>query len=339
MEHKMEKELTELFMKIGECGDWPKYFESPETLKEKISCYSSKLMNEYDPGGTAWDFQLKLISWLKNVDNIQNKYLLLNSLSYFTFFNRRQCIALYREALYGPTVRWLIDIGEHDITDPQLNDRINESIRQTCFSAATDSMNISDFRHACDLSSDSSKTWRTYLNPEDSAEQRNAKAEACKKDLCDTGYKQIVVLEDFVGTGMQTDDVIDFLGSFQEWPILFIPLLVCPQGSSAISRHLSEKGYHHIKYKPVSVLPWELILAEDRPEGSEPYPLLGELKEFAKGIHEKVIGSDNSGGFGYLGCGGIGALFAKYTNCPDNTLPLYHNDNRQWKPLFLRIGR
>jgi hypothetical protein len=340
MEHKMEKELTELFMKIGECGDWPKYFESPETLKEKIACYSSKLMNEYDSGGLVWDFQLKLIKWLKNVDDIKDKYLLINSLSYFTFFNSDQCKALYREALSGPTIRWLIDIEKYDITDKLLNDKLSESINLTCFSAATDSMSMETFRHVCKPVNTISQTWLAYAERGDNEEKRNREVQLCENQLRETGYKQIVVLEDFVGSGSQIKNVLDFLGCFQEWPILFIPLLVCPQGNSAISKHLSENKFHHITYEPLSVLPWELILADERPADSTLYPpLLGELKKFAEAIHKKVVGLEGAEALNYLGFGKVGALFAKYTNCPDNTLRLYHNKSDLWEPLFLRRDR
>ena len=337
----MEQSLIDIFLEIGERSDWGEHFESPEILRARIECYSSKLMHTYDPHYTVWDFQIQLLKWLNNADSIEDKYLLINSLSYFTFFNRDQCAALYREALYGPTIRWLIDIENYDITDIHLNDRIKKSIRQTFFSAATDSMNISDFRHTCGLSG-SPLIWRAYVNKKDTEKEIITKVASCKKDLRDGKYKQIVVLDDFIGSGDQTEGVIDFLGHFQEWRILFIPLLVCPQGNEAIIKHLKDKTYHHISYEPVSVLPWELILSDKRPLDSKPYPrLLAELKAFAEAIHERVIGQNKTTPqkTEYLGYKSNGALFAKFTNCPNNTLPMYHKKSDCWEPLFLRSDR
>jgi hypothetical protein len=101
---------------------------------------------------------------------------------------------------------------------------------------------------------------------------------------------------------------------------------------------LRTKKYDHISYEPISMLPWELILTDDRPVDSNNLPLLlADFKEFAKKIHTRVIGTDIHGSSGYLGYKDTGALFAKYTNCPDNTLPLYHEkENKQWSPLFPR---
>jgi len=331
----MEEKLIDIFTKIGERSKWPKYFDDSETLRKKIECYSSRLMNIYDSGGTAWDFQHQLIKWLNNVDSIKNKYLLINSLSYFTFFNRGQFIALCREALCGPTVKWLIDIENYDITDPLLNSQINQSISLTLFSAATDSMSINDFRHACKPMTvkTTGQTWLDYIKHIDSEEEKKVKAQSYQKLLHNKGYKRIVVLEDFVGTGNQIKNILDFLGCFKKWPILVIPLLVCPQGNSAIPKHLRKRGYDHISYEPVSILPWELILADKRPKDSMLYsPLLTELKKFARITHEKL-------GIGYLGYKKVGALCAKYANCPNNTLPLYHNKSDKWEPLFERSDR
>ena len=335
----MEPGLVDIFLEIGKRGNWGKGFEKPEELSARIECYSKKLMNEFDTH-SVWRFQLQLINWLENVNKLKDKYLLLNSLSYFTFFNREQCNALYREALYGPTYKWLIDIKNYEITDPKLNNKLNKSIDQTCFSAATDSMDIATFRHVCGNVKTLHQTWFAYVNRKDSRKKIKEKVELCKKDLNDRKFKQIVVLDDFIGTGRQTEGVIDFLGYFQEWPILFIPLLVCPQGDFAISEHLREKRLQHISYEPVSILPWELILADDRLPDSKPYlPQLDNLKKFAEAIHEKIFDKDDPKVLGYLGYGDIGALFAKYSNCPNNTLPLYHDESNRWIPLFKRSKR
>jgi hypothetical protein len=96
----MEKRLQDIFIEIGERNDWPKCYMKPEILKLKIESYTEKLMNIYDPV-SLWDFQLYLLKWLDNVETIDEKFLLLNSLYYFTFFNREQCNTLYLEALRG----------------------------------------------------------------------------------------------------------------------------------------------------------------------------------------------------------------------------------------------
>jgi hypothetical protein len=297
-------------------------------------------MDRYDPV-RVWDFQLYLLNWLKNADSIRDKFLLLNSLSFFTFFNSEQCDSLYFEALQGPILKWLIEIKSLNILDENINDILNESIESTFLSVATDSTNISTIRHIWDVPIYHTKTWNSYINIDDKEIDKNIKIESCKKDLRDWGYEQIVVLEDFVGSGDQSKDVIDFLGKFYEWKILFIPLIICPQGDKAISEQLRIKQYDHISYEPISKLPWELILDEDRPaDSNNPPKLLTDRREYAKKIYQKVAGIDIVNPPWYLGYRNMGSLFAKYTNCPDSTLPLYHDkENGNWTPLFPRSAR
>jgi len=336
----MEKRLQELFLEIGKRNDWHEYYMKPEKLKLKIECYAEKLMDKYDPV-SLWDFQLYLIKWLDNVETIDEKFLLLNSLYFFTFFNREQCNTLYLEALRGPILKWLIDIKNLNILDKNIDDILSEKIEPTFVSTVTDSTNISTIRHIWDLPINQTYTWHSFIDSDDNEEEKNNKINFCKKYLNDWKYEQIVVLEDFVGSGTQSIKVIDFLGNFTEWKILFIPLVICPQGDIAISEQLRVNNYNHISYEPISKLPWELILADERLPESNRWPdLLFELKEYAKNNYTKVIGKDNSDSRWYLGFKNIGALFAKYTNCPDCTLPLYYEkENINWKPLFPRSAR
>jgi hypothetical protein len=337
----MDNRLVDFFIEIGKRNDWPEYYVDSRILKSRIECYAEKLMDRYDPASPVWDFQLYLLKWLENVKTIDEKFLLLNSLSFFSFFNRDQCNALYLEALHGPILRWLIEITNLDILDENIDEKLSENIGPTFISAATDSTDISTMRHLCGLQIRHTKIWNSYINKDDNEGQRNEKIESCKKDLHDWEYKQIIVLEDFVGSGTQSKEVIDFLGNLQDWKILFIPLIICPQGDMAITEHLRIKKYDHISYEPISKLPWELILTDDRPlESKSPPQLLADLKEYARKIHTRVTGTDISGSTGYLGYKDTGSLFAKYTNCPDNTLTLYHEkENKHWNPLFPRSSK
>jgi hypothetical protein len=334
----MAKDLLDVFLEIGERGNWPEHYESPEMLKDRIDCYASKLMNAYDTE-RVWKFKPYLENWLENEKNIKYKFLLINSLSFFTFFNAAQCKELFREALNGPIKRWLIDIKKCDILDSRLNKKLEESILHTCFSSATDSTETSVFRHVSGHKIDNPIIWRSFFTKEDTKKIKKDRIELCKNDLRHYNYEQIVVLEDFVGTGNQVKPVIDFLGNFHEWEILFVPLLICPQGDVTISKYLQK--YNHISYEPMSVLPWELILADNRPQDKQELdPLLVAVKKYAERIHAKVVGTNNKRSPGYLGYKNAGALFAKHTNCPNNTLPLfYYNKNNKWNPLFPRSDR
>jgi len=336
----MVQRLQELFIEIGKRKKWPECYENSVILRSRIECYAEKLMDSYDPA-PMWNFQLYLLNWLDNVETMEEKFLLLNSLSYFVFFNREQCNALYLEALHGPIFKWLIDINDLNILDENIDEILSEKIETTFISAATDSTDISTMHHICGFPMKRTYIWHSFINPTDDEDEINRKIDSYKNDLHEWKYEQIVVLEDFVGSGTQSIEVIDFLGKFPEWKILFIPLVICPQGDIAITEHLYTKEYNHISYEPISKLPWELILADDRLPDSNKLPdLLNKLKEYARNNYTKVIGTEIGGSEGYLGYKKTGALFAKYTNCPDNTLPLYNEkENKNWNPLFPRSAR
>lgn len=332
----MSNSLEELFIEIGERGSWPECYDRVEIVRDRIDCYANKLIEDYDPV-QMWDFKRQVERWLENVDSIDEKFLLLNCLTYFTFFNRDHDGALYREALNGVITQWLIDINEIDICSSSLSADIEKAIKSTLFSAATDSMDIATFCHTNNITNKKRPVWFAVIDKKDTPEQLREKACAWSATLKEWKRRQIVVLEDFIGSGRQIRPLIDFLANMHELKALIVPLTICPQGDSAIRDYIAENGFENLSYAPVTVLPDALVLGTGNANSNE---ILVRLKKFAQDHHDKVIGASRRTPPAFLGYGDIGALFAKYTNCPNNSLPLFwYGENVNWTPLFRRNER
>ena len=329
--------LEELFIEIGERSDWPECYDKVEIVRSRIDSYANKIIEKYDPI-QMWDFKRQVERWLDNIDDVDEKFMLLNSLTYFTFFNRDHYEALYREALNGAITQWLIDINRIDICTMSLDADIEKAIGSTLFSAATDSMEISAFCHTNGITNKNRPVWFGVVDKEDTLEQLEQKANEWSAQLKRWGRKQVVVLEDFIGSGNQIRPLIYFLASMYEFKTLIVPLTICPQGNYAIREYIKQKELKNIFYAPVTVLPDDLVLGKDNEDRNE---ILIRLKEFAQNYHDKVVGtSQRTTAPTYLGFGDIGALFAKYTNCPNNSLPLFwYGENVDWAPLFRRNER
>jgi hypothetical protein len=147
-------------------------------------------------------------------------------------------------------------------------------------------------------------------------------------------------MEDFIGSGRQIKGVIDFMSMLTDFEILILPLVICPQGDKTIKDYLAEKEAANLSYSPVIVMPWDFVLDNNRPAENEMNRILKELSVFAKENHSRVLG-DSGRQVPFLGFNDVGALFAKYTNCPNNTLPLFWftDLSSDWNPLFPRIER
>jgi hypothetical protein len=282
----MPHRLTELFIDISERRDWPDHFESVEIIRSRIEYLATNLVNRYDPVTPYWNYRAQISNWLEKVDSIEDKFMLLNTLSYFTFWGRDQNISLCKQAFSGPIIKWLIQVKGHDILAENINELLTQDIRRTCFSAATDSMNIADFHHVNKIVNEVRLTWSSTVNV-----SFDGNYDAIRKAL--KNYDQIVVLEDFVGSGNQVKHILDFISELRELEILFVPLTISSQGNNKISSHIQKKQYHNISYEPIAILPWELTLDIDnlnRPEGHDISRTLEKLKTFAETNHSIIVG-------------------------------------------------
>ena len=120
--------------------------------------------------------------------------------------------------------------------------------------------------------------------------------------------------------------------------MLLCPIVICPDGSEC-ARALVRK-HEKLSYSPVMELPAEAFIAEGAVPGEhEHHPL---IRKALLSLHALVKGTPQSwpqetSAFGYRE---TGAVFCKFDNCPDNSVPvLHHRSDLGWAPLFLRTAR
>jgi hypothetical protein len=306
-----------------------------ETI-ERIRFLSRRVITKYSPVRVGWDFCSQVLNWGDKHLEHAERYRLMESLKHFTFINQEQYEALYEEVFTNHILHWLIVSCDINPLSNFFEYQLNEAIEKTCFCALTDSMDISGFCKTNHLGHDDKpiirKDWDT--------------SEKCLSFIYSHAYTRLVILEDFVGSGEQSIESMKILEEVftkvTNIKALFVPLVSCPQSTKRVSAFLNEYNFSGIEVCSVYELPWEYILDPERADNiNPPNALLDDLRSSAFGYESRVKGSVGLNYPGALGFKNTGALFAKYTNCPDNTLPLYnyHDPNSEWQPLFPRVPR
>ena len=152
----------------------------------------------------------------------------------------------------------------------------------------------------------------------------------------DNAIKNIVLLEDFVGSGNQINKVVEIIGSkFANINFLIVPLIICPRGASRMHDWMQAKN---IKVAPVLVLPDEIFVDNKNTNfdsiyhfAKKYYYLLSNESELEKHSRKPP--------FHYLGFKKTGGLIVIYSNTPNNSIPLIHYASDDWKPVFPRHDR
>ena len=281
-------------------------------------------------------FMDRLAMWLSNGGlSTDDQRTMLQSVLHLQFVDRDDLMALYRAAFVGPIHRWLIDqLGLTFETNVEDFDRaLNASVSETWFCSVTDSMDIAQFCHVNHIvGADYRPPWRVL--------SRFGDARKICSYLEKENLKRVVILEDFVGSGTQSCGPVyhaaKLLGSTV--PVLFTPLIASQVGVDAVTAKRSE--YPDLSFEPVFTLPLAVQLRE---QPSEVEPLLfTKLREtvgrtFALVRQAGPLESEPlEHPFGFMN---VGALLVLYTNCPNNTIPLFWHLAPEWAPLFPRISR
>jgi hypothetical protein len=244
-------------------------------------------------------------------------------------------LSLYRAAFTGPISRWLMDQGEltFAMESENLREALEKAARETWFCPVTDSMDIAQFHHVNLITGQMHRPpWKTLHRLGDMIRIREyMRAEK---------YSQLVLLEDFVGTGTQTRGPLLFAAKnlCPDIPVLFVPLII--SGANIDSFRETFEGLDGFSFAPVSIVPKHVHLTPIA-EGEEPL-IFTLLREVVAKTFERV----RQPGDGEMipleepfGFGSLGMLLILYTNCPNNTVPLIHHSNVTWNALFPRVSR
>jgi len=304
-----------------------------ERVNQHVEQLAEELYSEYEPTkGPYPDFWRRLDLWLNNLADESDQQVFFRLLSDLFFVGPKELDNLYRVAFNETICQWVIDHIALTLDDPLLGAMLDAAIEHTWFCPITDSMRINAFYHLNHLSGRS-------LRPDWLSLGHFGCPGKIDDFITRRRIERIVLLEDFVGSGVQITPAIEFAGSLMsKIPILVVPLIVCPSGSIELKNW--ESRYPHIDCRPVLELR-DLDFLSSTPQTDEP-TLHGDLRRLANSTFLQLLGAqtiNQAKVYGPFGFDSTGGLLVLATNCPDNTLPLLHHKSVTWNPLFPRASR
>lgn len=300
-------------------------------LRSFYETLAVQLFNEFEPTKNIStrlnrDFILRLDQWLDCFTSEEDRWIAFQSLEYFFFAGNKEFEELYRCAFEQRIKPWLVDNANIDIFSERAGQQIRNELDRTWPCPITDSLRINGFLHVTGMKGQS-------LRPDWQSLKKLGCTEKIKKYVAEKDIKYLVLLEDFSGSGGQIIRNLKFVSDNFNGPILLVPLIICATGDKAIREKLS-KLPDNISYSPVTVISYNCLVSEFPSEG-EP-PIFRKLRIVMKNGYElinEVIDGDQ------YGWEKTGSLFTMYSNCPNNTPPIYHYQSPSWNPLFPRSDR
>ena len=296
------------------------------------------LYAEYEPVrvGAQGEFGVRLAEWIGSARGEADRRALYLLLGRLVFLGRDQMMAGYRTAYSRNIASWLMDVEGLPFFGGDTEARLKSAVEETAFTEITDSFGLGNFLRWNNIAGHGLRfTWEQHLSTWDpGAFMRNV--------MCSgpgVPRRNLVLLEDFVGSGTQMVAAVDLACSLTNVErVLLCPIVICPDGSDC-ARKLVKK-YGKLDYSPVMELPEEVFVAEVAVPGEHKHHAL--IRKALLSLHSLVSGTPGSwpqatSAFGYKE---TGAVFCKFDNCPDNSVPvLHHRSDLGWSPLFPRTAR
>lgn len=298
-------------------------FYPPESISFlKFMC--QKVFDEYEPSQFK-PFESRLIEWLNNLDTEKKQKAFIAVLLDLFFIGKKEFESLYRLLANSIISRWIIDVENIDILDPEVSKNVLEKINSSWICPITDSLRINSFLKVNNLmAKDIRPDWRSL--------KRLGDIEKIQKFVRSNKIKNLILVEDFVGSGTQVKNVIkDASQILPKTNILLAPLVVCPDGNGVLKKEV--KKYRNVDFNPTLILP-NSTKFPNKTNASEPLHVF--LHKVFEEIEHRFEFDKDETVTGYKSTGGQVAM---YSNCPNNTLPIYHQDTDLWVSLFPRVGR
>ena len=308
-------------------------------LDKFIQFRNKKSFNEFHPTqGPKPKFFNRFESWVNNVDDDSTQKILFRTVPELFYIGSEENYSLYRTALNENIYKWFINSKKISIESPRLNTLLEDELQKTLFCSATDSMSIADFCHVNNIEG-------APMRPDLRTLLRVGDANKLTEFIVQNGIQQIVVLEDFVGSGSQLldqdeyggvqDGVIGFTATLTCKPkVLICPLVICPTGVVSLSR--ASDLYSNVTFSPVLELTSNMFINRFGDDDEE--PIYTDIREVANQVHDQVGCRAH---FPPLGYRDTGSLTVLSTNCPDNVLPFifFESEESDWHALFPRTSR
>lgn len=293
----------------------------------------SHLYFQYEPSKrsaptSSAHFVARIEDWLAGLKDENDRWAAFRSIEYLFFAGVDEFSELYRVACDQIIIPWAIDLERIDIFNPNASEKVAEAITKTWVCPVTDSLRINSFLHLTGIAGKPHRPdWHSLSQLGD--------VRKIKRFVAQRKIERLVLLEDFSGSGRQFSEALKFASRAFDGEILAIPLIVCHPGDRKIRSEINSLRSKRIKYVPVTIIP-ESCLVSPNPVPSEPKlftPLRKALLE-----SYQVMGRPNINGKQH-GYSEVGSMVALYSNCPNNTPPMFHKNTKHWKALFPRANR
>lgn len=332
--------VSDLVIKWNSEGKTAKSGEEFNAIYERLLFLEDTHYSQYVPtlGSSHHDYETRLERWLENVSHEEDQRLLLEFAPKLTFVGKTEFNKLNQVAFRGPIFRWLIERLRLSLDDADLSAKVIQEARDhTWYCPITDSMPISDFSHVNHLGGiDMRPDWMSLARFGDVSK---IKAYMAHPTALKPGpLRHLILLEDYVGSGTQMTEAVDFAVSLDpNLGVLLVPLIISPVGA-AKARDLVAK-HPNFAFSPVIELTQSDCLNDATAATGD--SVEKAIIEMAKRTFSQVVGNNAAAPrpyecFGFLQTGAILVLFS---NTPANSLPMIQHASNTWAALFPRSAR
>lgn len=303
------------------------------SINNQLNYLAANLFYDYEPTiGPFPDFIRRFESWIDNVKDENDQKVLFKLAARIFYVGREEFTSLHRTSFNSIYKRWLCDILDLSFNDENFNTKIEAAIKETWFCPVTDSFRINQFYHVNSISNNNTfrPDWRSLKKFGDKSK--------ILEYITLKPIKYIVLLEDFVGSGTQSYKVLKYAAEeFSNIKILFIPLIIYPQGLEKI-RQLAMMNKNFTVEPVISIDDTQLINKANETYNSDVSSLVNVSEKYFETIRGNINTNerDKIKEFGYNNTGGVTVMF---TNAPNNALPAIYYESDTWKALFKRIIR
>lgn len=329
------KRLEEMFW------EWHKEYDDDKgvpfdfpLLRSRIKFLSNELYCQYLPTKFSDpNFEKRLYNWICNVEDTSARQTLSKLVPYIFFVGTDEIDSLCKQAFSEKITAWYQKLHELPLPMEPVDGHFAGFIHETWFCPVTDSFPIAQFCHLNNMSGQRFRPdWRSLT--------KLGSSENIRKHMNDGPIKlnRLVLLEDFVGTGNQSKQAIEFAcrDTLPDKPVLFCPLVISYVGHELMLQ--LQSSYENLTYLPCLILSKDSCILESKQALEEEF--FEDLRCVMDNAHSKL------GDFQYpklennaYGFGGNGCLIVLYSNCPNNTIPIIHKSSDDWSPLFKRVSR
>ncbi len=150
------------------------------------------LFSQYQPFPEKPDYADRLFAWINQVSSLRDKKVLFELACWLQFIGSEEMISLYRASYNGVVSRWVIDQSRIDIAKPDASDTIARALESTFFGSIA-GMDMGTYCRTNGIQQSFRPDFREVGQIGDVSE--------LQKHLNDNGYKRVVAVEDYVGSG------------------------------------------------------------------------------------------------------------------------------------------